>query len=281
METIDEIVAKKQAIAFLNIDAKTFDNYFKNAREFNALLRPSNRGFFKFKISDLEAWKQSFNWRSGVLSFEDYTRCLDFALAMHYKNYVNSDFGTGRKREFGQKVSNWMKGQLGELAFQKFLKEKFNIDIELDFEIRDEFVAQDVSFITDEGVRRTPRIGVGIKTSKPKSSYLVLSEGDVREGRKSDVYIFCRVDIPDDHLLRISKDKVKELMEGHQHFDRYKDLIPGFEEIPYEIAGWCEEKDLKEVTSIPGQEFTGVRYVIPSGLMHKEETSWKQLIARL
>lgn len=49
---------------------------------------------------------------------------------------MQSDFGTGRQREFGQKITNWVKGQLGEVAVKKFLKREFNLDVELDFGAR-------------------------------------------------------------------------------------------------------------------------------------------------
>ena len=278
---MDETLKKKEAIELLELEEKTFDNYFKNANEFSALPRENDRGRFKFRKEDLTAWKENYDWRSGLLTFDDYIICLDFALAMHYRNYVASDFGTGRQREFGQKVTNWVKGQLGELALKKFLKDKLNTEIELDFDIRDEFVPQDVSFIKDGGGTREPRIGVGIKTSKPKSGFLVLSDGDTREGRSSDVYVFCRVDIPDDHLMRISRDNIKQLIQEQQHHERYFELIPGFEDIPYEVAGWCTLDNLEEVTEIPGQEFSGPRYVISSGRMNRSRQSWNEFVQML
>jgi len=45
---------------------------------------------------------------------------LDFALAQHFRGYVLSDWGTARQREFGQKITNWVKGQLAESAVKKF-----------------------------------------------------------------------------------------------------------------------------------------------------------------
>jgi len=115
-------------------------------------------------------------WRTVDLNKDDYALCLDFALAQHFRNYVQSDFGTGRQREFGQKITNWVKGQLGEVAVKKFLKREFNVDIELDFDIRDKIVLQDITAVKENGKMRTPKIGIGIKSSKPKSAFLVLGE---------------------------------------------------------------------------------------------------------
>jgi len=121
------ILNKRAAIAFLGIDEKTFDNYFKNAREFPSLDRNNGRGRFLFDEDTLRKWKEDFQRRTVSLTNEDYSLALDFALAMHFRSYVQSDFGTGRQREFGQKITNWVKGQLGEIAVKKFLKREFNL----------------------------------------------------------------------------------------------------------------------------------------------------------
>ncbi len=200
------ILTKREAIKFLGIEEKTFDNYFRNAGEFSCLPRKSGKGRYYFKKSELENWLKDFKWRTVELDINDYALCLDFALAQHFKGYVLSDWGTARQREFGQKITNWVKGQLAEVAVQKFLKKEFSFDIELDFQIYDEIVAQDIIGIIEKGQKREPKLGVGIKSSKPKNAYLVLGENEVsRPERKSDIYIFCRPDMPDDHLLRITK----------------------------------------------------------------------------
>jgi len=276
---MNKILSKKDAVKFLGLDEKTFDNYFKNAGEFSSLPRENGRGRFFFKQEELEKWLEGYKWRTVELTFEDYALCLDFALAQHFRGYVLSDWGTARQREFGQKITNWVKGQLAEVAVKKFFKKEFNFDVELDFRIYDEIVPQDIIGVKENGSTREPKIGVGIKSSKPKSAYLVLSENEiVREERRSDVYIFCRPDIPDDHLLRITKDRIIEVVKNQQHYPKYKDQIPDFENMFCEIAGWCRVDELEKVTSIPGQEFTGIRYVKQSGKLHKDKESWRELV---
>lgn len=277
---MNRILSKKEAVKFLGLDEKTFDNYFKNADEFSSLPRKNGRGRFFFNQEELEKWLEGYKWRTVELTFEDYALCLDFALAQHFRGYVLSDWGTARQREFGQKITNWVKGQLAEVAVKKFFKKDFNFDIELDFRIYDEIVPQDIIGVRENGSTREPKIGVGIKSSKPKSAYLVLSENEiVREERRSDVYIFCRPDIPDDHLLRITKDRIIEVVKNQQHYHKYKDQIPDFENMFCEIAGWCRVDELEKVSSIPGQEFTGIRYVKQSGKLHKNRESWQKLIS--
>lgn len=275
-------LTKKEAIEFLGLDDKTFDNYFKNATEFPCLDRNGKKGRFYFDEDVLRVWKNGFRWRTVELDKEDYATCLDFALAQHFRNYVQSDFGTGRQREFGQKITNWVKGQLGEVAVKKFLKSEFAVDVELDFEIRDDIVLQDITGVCESGKIREPKIGVGIKSSKPKSAFLILSENEVRiEDRRSDVYIYCRPDIPDDHLLRLTKEKISEAVKGKQHYPKYEDLMPDLVDIPCEVAGWCYYTDLRETDSIPGQDFDSPRFVKESGLLRKSKADWQELIQKL
>gem|GEM_PF-5574851 len=126
IKIMPKLLTKKEAVEFLGLDDKTFDNYFKNATEFPCVDRKGGKGRFYFDEDVLQKWKVSLVWRTVDLSKDDYALCLDFALAQHFRNYVQSDFGTGRQREFGQKITNWVKGQLGEVAVKKFLKREYN-----------------------------------------------------------------------------------------------------------------------------------------------------------
>ncbi len=266
----------------MGLDEKTFDNYFKNAGEFFCMER-IGRGRFCFDEEYLAEWKKDNKWRTVKLTKEDYALCLDFALAQHFRGYVISDWGTGRQREFGQKITNWVKGQLGEVAVRKFFKKEFNADIELDFEIYDKIVPQDIIGIREGKKMRRPKVGVGIKSSKPKSAFLVLGGNEIKlSDRRSDIYIYCRPDIPDDHLLRITKDQIIKLVKNEPHFHRYKNIIPGWSDIPCEVAGWCRVGELEEVNSIPGQDFeNGPRYVKKSGNLRRKKKDWEELIRML
>ena len=282
---MDKILSKKEAVDFLGLDEKAFENFFKNADEFKNIPRQNGRGRFLFEENELKQWLDSYKWRTVQLDVNDYALCLDFALAQHFRGYVLSDWGSARQREFGQKITNWVKGQFAEVAVKKFFKSEFGADVELDFSIYKDIVPQDIIGVIENGKKREPRIGIGIKSSKPKSAFLILSENEVDlNERRSDVYIFCRPDIPDDHLLRITRDRIIELVKNQQHYASYKDDIPEFANIPCEIAGWIDIGDLErvEANKIPGLEgATGFRYVKKSGKLHKDRESWKQLLSRL
>jgi hypothetical protein len=201
---------------------------------------------------------------------------------MHFRGYVSVDWGTARQREFGQRLTNWIKGQLAEIAVKKYLKKEFNLDVELDFQIRDKIVPQDIIGVKKHGRMIPPKIKISIKSTKPRNAYLVLGENEVkRTQRKSDVYVLCRPNMPDDHLLRLTKDRIIKLVKKQPHYNDYKDKILGFENMTCEIAGFCSIKELERVRSIPGQKFDGIRYVKKSGHLHRQKKDWEALLRRL
>ncbi len=276
------IIPKAEAIILLGLPRKVFDNYYQSAFEFAPEPRINGRGFLKFDKEKLLEWKRDYENRTVVLNKDDYDLCLDFALAMHFRSYVLSDFGTGRQREFGQKITNWVKGQLGEVGFKKFLHQKFGYDVELDFNIYDEIVPQDIVAVHEGGAMREPRLGIGIKSSKPKNIALILGSNEIEiPERSSDVYVFCRPDLPDDHLLRLAKNEVVRAVSGKPLYETYKDSMPVFSNINCEIAGFCYKNELQRVTSIPGQPFDGHRYVQLSGKLRRSRAEWERLLSNL
>jgi hypothetical protein len=93
--------------------------------------------------------------------------------------------------------------------------------------------------------------------------------------------VLCRPSIPDDHLLRLTHERIKEVVNKQQHFSSYKDEIPYFENVHCEISGWCEINELEKKKEIPGLKFNGFRFVKQSGKLHKSKESWKKLINKL
>jgi len=73
----DTALTKKEAIAFLGLDAKLFENYFKNACEFNCQKRNGGRSRFFFRKEILEQWLKDHNWRTVELDINDYRLCLN------------------------------------------------------------------------------------------------------------------------------------------------------------------------------------------------------------
>ncbi|PIN98088.1 MAG: hypothetical protein COT90_05880 [Candidatus Diapherotrites archaeon CG10_big_fil_rev_8_21_14_0_10_31_34] len=238
---------------------------------------------------ELASWKEKREKRTFYLILEDYARCFDFAVAMYYKGYTVVDWGTARKREAGQNLTNWIRGQLGEIAVQKFFKKNFNLEVELDFDLHKEIVPQDIIGVKEGTAFRNPKTKVAIKATKFQNSYLILGTADVEpENRKSDIYILTRIDLPDDHLLRIAKDELEELLKKQKHFDSYKNKLSGFKPIPCEVVGFAYRQELEKIDNteqlakiLGTRNPSGARYVKVAGKLRDSIEEWKQIIKKL
>lgn len=282
MQFVMTRLSKTEAISHLEhlIDEKSFTNYFSYAAEFECLPRSKGERYF-FDKATLDNWADEYKSRLIDVPLDGYYKCLDFAFVQHFNGYVLSDWGSGRQREFGQKMTNWTRGLLAEVAFQIFLN-KLGCEVDLDFDLHEEFVPQDIIGIKENGVYRKPKIGVGIKSSKKKNASLVLSTQEVEDDyRKSDVYVFVRVDLPDDHLIRLLPNEYKKLVRGQQHFNLYEKKFHPLESVKCEIAGWCVEGDLDYVTKIGGFDFGSYRYAKQTGKLRRSPKEWKNLVKML
>lgn len=251
------------------------------------LVRLGRRIFFS--RSNIESWKRTRDSLTFILDIEDYAKCFDFSLAMLYRGYTPADWGTGRKREAGQNITNWIRGQLGELALQKFLEKRFGLNVELDFDLHDDIVPQDIVGVKDGGKVREPRIKIAVKSTKWKNSFLILGDSEVElENRKSDIYVLVRIDLPDDHLMRISKGNLEEMLKEQKYFSYYKDRMKGFEQIKGEVVGFCGINDLEKVDDpdklkqiLGVRNPSGYRYVKASGLLKKTYKDWSSFINKI
>jgi len=275
-----EKLTKKEAIKFLDIPEKDFENYHKFSKEIEGV--QINRRWYFYK-DDLTAWKKLKKDRTIDLSIKEYEVCFEFAIKMVYGGLSLN--GIRGQRTEVQAADDVILGILAEHAIKTFLFKKFSTKIELDEKVHpEEITPQDFDQINDGDLFRKPKLGVGVKASKMKNAFLVLGANEFElPGRKSDVYIFARVGLPSDHLFRILRDhsffgKVRKFLDENINFKKILKL----EKIPVWICGFAYAKEFKKVTSIPGQEFSnGHRYVISAGNLYNSDKEWKDLIDKL
>jgi len=277
---MSELLTKKEAIGYLNIPENSFKNYHENSNE---IIGFKERGRWRFNKSKLEVWKQLKQNRTINLSIGEYEQCFEFAIKMVYGGL--SLHGIRGKRTEVQAADDVILGILAEHAIKTFLKNKFKVEIKLDEAVHtDHITPQDFDLIKDGNKFRAPKLGVGVKASKMKNAFLVLGANEVEfKDRQSDVYIFARVGLPEDHLFRILRDhsffgKVRKFLDQNKGFRKIEEL----QNIPVWICGFTHASDLEKVTSIPGQEFSnGYRYAKSVGKMHNLDKDWQELIKRL
>jgi len=264
------VLTKSEAMRLLGMEDKQFKNFYSMGAEFEKTGMDRDR---------LLEWKRDYDSRCFMLSSDEYAKCLDFALAIHFRGYASIDFGTARQREFGQKVSNWVRGQLGELGFAHFCRERLGFDVKLDFEMHREIVPQDVLAIIQGGQRRTPANKIAVKATKHTNVSLVLSRNEVElPNRQSDVYVFTRLNLPDDHLLRVGQQEIINLLQNQQHFQLYQNRIEPLGPVRCEVAGFAYRDDLELTDSIPGYKFPSERYCKQTGRLRRNIDEWRQAI---
>ena len=290
MKNLNELT-RKEAIEYLQIPEKHFDNFFKNSGEIKSFKKGSRWCFLK---TDLDFWKSLREERTITLSLKEYETCFEFAIKMVYGGLSLN--GIRGQRTEVQGADDVILGILAEHAIKKFLDIKFNTIIELDEEVHPENITpQDFNLIKVGNTSRIPNVGVGVKGSKWKSSFLILTPIEFEtQGRKSDVYIFARVGLPSDHLFRILRDhsffaRVRKFLDENDKFKKIDEL----KEIPVWICGFTYSEELERVTEIPGQKFTGkkakegeeeepgYRYVKSVKGMHNSNEEWNDLIKKL
>ncbi len=276
-----EKITRKQAIEFLAIPEKDFDNYFKNSGEIKGAKEGAR---FYFEKDDLIKWNNLKKNRTVNLALKEYEKCFEFAIKMAYSTKASHGTGIRGMRSEVQMADDFILGILAEQGVVKFMKEKFNVDIKLDTEVHPERITpQDFDGIMDKGKWREVKIGVAVKSSKIKSCFNIIPPLEYENpNRKSDVYIFVRVGLPSDHLFRILRDhsffkNVAEFLEKSEGFRKIKEL----KEIPIWICGLSFYDELEKVNKIPGQDFDGYRYVKSVANMHNSDVDWEKFIQKL
>lgn len=280
MEEIKRL-SKKEAVNFLNIPEKDFNNYFLNSKEIVGY-KIKSRWFFDKK--ELERWKNLKDERTVDLSLGEYEECFEFAIKMAYSNKASHGTGIRGVRSEVQMSDDFILGILAEQGVRKFLEQKFKLKIKLDMDVHpDHITPQDFVGIYENSKLRNVKIGVAIKSSKIKSCFNIIPPIEYENAtRKSDIYVFVRVGLPSDHLFRILRDhsffkNVKDFLETAEGFRKILKL----EKIPIWICGFSYYNEFDKVRKIPGQEFDGYRYVKSVANMHNLDIDWKKFIAKL
>lgn len=213
------------------------------------------------ELDDFERWfegrlKPQLVW----LDNDDYTRAIIRALPQALK-FAAADFGSTRQRDLGQLWTDTARGFLGEIGFQKFLKEKFGVNIEQDISMDkniDEYISSDIKAIHDARASgwRSPRINVSVKTGKFNARWM--DEYSAKKTESIDALVFVRVGTVREHFIAFLKaisflgtklfpaaERLGELTP--QKREELWNSIPEFEHIPAYVSGYL----LRRYLSLP------------------------------
>lgn len=215
-------------------------------------------GGAEFGENDFEAWlSDRFMLQLVWLDTDDYTRAITRALPQALK-FAAADFGSSRQRDLGQLWTDTARGFLGEIAFQRFLKNRFDCTIEPDLSMdksKQEYITTDIKEVLDEntGIMRSPKINVSIKTGKFNSRWM--DEYSASKTIAIDAFVFVRVGTAREHFISFLKSisflETKLFPEAERlgEIDRQTkteilNSIPNFEPVPAYIAGYLSRASL-------------------------------------
>lgn len=254
-----------QSAEYLGIKRSLLDSLRKNGKEFDAVKKKNK--YFISKVQ-LDEWLKRKERTTVFLDREDLLTAFKFALRINYAGHTRSDFGSARQRSIEQAVGNWTQGALAEIALSKFIKEKYDIEIRLDFSVHEGFVVgQDIVAVVRNRVENPPNRRISVKSGKPNGMFLIVPQSEVeRSERVSDLYVFTRIWLPIDFIFRLFR-KQPELRDVTE--------IPPLDDFQAQVLGYIEKDNLEKVSEIPGIDFSpGYRYVCESGRLRNSEADF-------
>jgi len=175
-------------------------------------------------------------------------------------NIAKTDFGSSRQRDFGQMLTDFTRGFLGEAATKLFFKQRFNLKVDLEEKAIgdvEQFLPTDIVKVFKNGKNRAPKINFSIKTSKLPSMWLDIAQGQLSH---SDIFCFIKIGLTVDHFAVFLKsigfiEKLVEIgkqvgeVENKMMEDEVQKLLSAIPEMspwPAYIAGYVTKKDFKE-----------------------------------
>lgn len=202
-----------------------------------------------------EEWATNLVFSSTLLTREDYLRAAVHALRLSPK-IAATDYGTSRQRDLAQVWTDAIRGFLGEIAFVKWLKERFSLDAELDFRTGplEEFLPSDIARIKKPREEwREPKLKVSIKTTKLQGMWLDIPYAQIAH---SDIFVLVRVGVSRSHFVAFLKeisvigDKILRMAEELGIELDKKEVwssIPDFKNIPAFVTGFFDKSGQPEI----------------------------------
>lgn len=203
------------------------------------------------QFGNYSEWISWLKWSSVKLDENDYLKAALHGLRLA-PSISATDYGTARQRDLGQLWTDIIRGFLGEIAFAKWLKERFGMNAELDFRrgSLEEFLPSDIRRING----REPRLNISIKTTKLGGIWLDIPGKQIAH---SDIFVLVRVGVTREHfvafLKKISVIRDKLISEAQargllskEELNEIWNVVPEFTFIPAYIAGFLDKQEISE-----------------------------------
>lgn len=132
------------------------------------------------KASALEWFNNKIKLNTVEITIDEYETALINSLNLIFRgNLARTDFGSSRQRDFGQFVTDYTRGFIGEIAARSLFKIRFGQDVKLeqkDIGSAKSFVTKDITEIKENGKWRDVNTKISIKTSKLQAMWVDIPE---------------------------------------------------------------------------------------------------------
>ena len=209
------------------------------------------RGLDVDQLGGLDEWVRWLGWASVTLDENDYLKAAVYGLNLAPK-LAGTDYGTARQRDLGQLWTDVIRGFLGEIAFIKWLLERFGISAELDYRLGplEEFLPSDIKSIDG----RKPKLRMSIKTTKLSGLWLDIPGAQIEH---SDVFVLVRVGVTREHFVaflkkisvirdKLMKEAIERGLVKKEEIEQIWKAVPEFTAIPAYVAGFLNKAEIQD-----------------------------------
>jgi hypothetical protein len=212
------------------------------------LCRGTVRGGDLRSFATPREWAEWLSCCTVLLDEKDYLSATVHALE-RAPGYAATDYGTARRRDLGQRWTDAIRGFLGEIAFAKWLRQRWGRSAELDYSAGplQQFLLTDIKEVNG----RRPKLSLSIKATKLGGIWLDIPGAQIEH---SDIFVLVRVGTTPEHFVAFLKkisaigDKIlRRALDlkviSEEDFKRIWEAVPEFSTVPAYIAGFFDKRE--------------------------------------
>ena len=193
-----EVEQYMRRLAAMHLPALEFDQVL-------TMLKGAMTGYEVEQCGTVDAWfKDRAGFSTVMLDNSDYITALTQSLRIA-PNLAGTDYGTSRQRDLGQLWTDVARGFLGEIGLAKFVKQRFGLELILDYSIGPIaiYLPSDIKGIRlPDGREIQSALRISFKTTKLNGIWLDVPGAQINH---SDAFVLVKLGISRDHFVAFLK----------------------------------------------------------------------------
>lgn len=165
------------------------------------------------------------------------------------------DWGKGvgsgdNDRTFTKFVADRIEGKLGEAAFSRMLREEFNLETEIDWDIYGSIDKTDESdlkaLISSEGKKFDPCVSFDVKKTKPRNLWLAIRHSIWQDHKDSDPIILTKLELPERVNLEEWSDSNEYPGDDPEFNNRIDEWCDANLPVSAQVVGFAEKQEFTD-----------------------------------